>query len=941
MAKSLETDRGRELNPSEIKSRCVDKSVSEPTKTKVETLRNSNPASTKIGKAERSSVSLLIPWSVREGFTDDICGLPSEHHGCWRFRKSDLENKDRGIRPSVMKDHEPLIAWIVFESSIAGEDPIRVRVKEQRPSPTYKHHQALFGFTKKGLKAFAVQANSSDCPDYPNYMKFVGIVEGREVDIKNWLRDSDDETDELGLADCFGQNTFIPQLIESETFDLRGLKISLSDLIRSYLNHNQDCRFRRYDSARGVGITMCKVGMELSNTSFTGGSSQATENKPPDLLSASAVSFSYLDNATSTLIKLPQWCIDNNKCDVSDPSRDDYLASLHQDYFVPLRVRSFEDRPDRSPGIAVTNINFATSLSRYGRQSVLPTEVGKSFLNFSIGEIGAYLAHWLLLRIFASDDPDNTPFIDAFVKWRELLRSNDGSHTQHFLKLLNTRVAPILDRNIFTERIVEVWQRERFGIYTTAIPFVDALSFLGLSTGRCGARILPTLAFLRQFFDPNESFQKLPMYKELDWRQSVLLNGLTSSSTKENKIEALLGCLAHASGLRADESRTSTALTELKNHFRRSVFPIADVLANVPYCGNVPLHYYFVFPLWEDTISDESGQEWRGPVIFAHVVTQALQMIQENSLPSDREVVSLGEQLQNVLLPAGAAIAHGYYNEERKNTERLRLAQETAWKLARAWAHEVKNYTAPVIDDLNDADLQDSRRVSPEARDIINRSRRTILILNAASRAVQLSLSNKVGKDGTKASDIGALKKLNPDRAEEIVECVLQYLLNYRADVLKRDFTLKWTPSYSTQQMLAKLASLLGKKKSEAEEKILSDNRVIWIIALLREVVWNIRIEDAYVERPDEIGTVTMSYNFLRIENYLRLVLVQQQVQDGPWDKSKAAVVGIELANTLFGQGAEAGGFGFIGKGEIQNKNRGADLGVEITYTIPVDFALS
>jgi len=346
---------------------------------------------------------------------------------------------------------------------------------------------------------------------------------------------------------------------------------------------------------------------------------------------------------------------------------------------------------------------------------------------------------------------------------------------------------------------------------------------------------------------------------------------------------------------------------------------------------------YYVFPLWEDAIRDDTGAEWRGPVIFAHVFTRALL-----SFPDIKTIIETGEQLQSVLLPAGAAIAHDYYNKERKSVEGLRLAQETAWKLARAWAHEVKNYTAPVIDELDNPILSDKRIVTTEkARDTIARSRRTILILNAASTAVQLSLGGRVGKSGVKASERDALKRLPRESAEGIVEYALQYLLNYRADVLRAEFNLRWTPNYTTDQSLDQLAILLNKKERQDEKKILSDNRLIWVIALLREVVWNIRIDDPFTEPPDELGTVNMSYEFVREENFLKLIVSQRQIEEKGWGKSKADVTGIELANSVFGIKDKGAGFGMISKGEISNDDLGRNRGVEITYRVPIRFALA
>src|SRR5215216_1312860 len=876
-----------------------------------------------VSKAERPSIALLIPWSCREGFTNDVCGLPGDKYGCWRYRETALNHSvdDKGIKPRSFDEvHADLVAWIVFESPLDGS-AIEARVEATKPVFDGSHHQAVFGFTKAGLDAF----RKKESGDYPNYVQFLGSREGleKEVNIKNWLREKNDEEDLLGLSDCFGQFTFVPQKIRNEAFKLNDYW-TLSELIRSYLNHNHDCRFRREESVRGVGITMCKVGVELSKTPVLVASDETTEDEAEDLLSASQITFSYVDTESRTLKKLPQWSIGNQDVVVGG-----YLRTLSDDYFVPLHV----GRDQAEEGF----VNFASSLSRGGRRNVLPSEVGKSFLSFSMGEISAYLLHWLLLRIFAAS-AQSDQFIKSFDRWRQSLIDPNSPHASYFNTLLNEPVVVPVDRNIFKDAVRELNEAGRdFAVYEKPIAFGEALEFLGLSKANRSERIHATFKFLTRFFNPDtsdQSFKYLPMYRNLDWAES-LLTQLYDSSSEADKIEAAIACMANASGITTEENRKELATEELRKHSERCVFPIADVLANRPYWNELP--FYYIFPLWEETIRDDLSRPSRRPVIFAHVFTRALRSSSEVTLPSEKEILTIGEQLQSALLPAGAAIAHDFYNRERKRIERSDQERRTAWTQARAWAHEVKNYTSPIITDLGHPALSDVQNVSEDARVIIARARRAMLILNAASKAIQLAIS----KLANTAKTDEELEELPHEYAREIVEAVLQYLLNYRVETLGRSFLIKWEPHYDSAQAIERLSKILRAIRKtldsqDIERTILGDRVIIGVIALLREVIGNIRMDSPY-ESP---GVIDISYSFINGENdSLILDLVQHQVETIGGEEFPDDPPGVKMANELLGENCAK--FGSIKTIKTESIPRPNGKGIDVYYRVQIKFALS
>ena len=833
---------------------------------------------------------------------------------------------DKGIPPIPIEHVEdPLVAWLVFESSTIDGEMKPPQLLGFKPEFDRIHHQALFGFTREGLDAFR---NQSDAACYPNYAEYNGAVDGAQFYVKDWIVSTDEDSKSVGLAECFGQSTFTLQHIRSVELDI-DLKLSLSDVIRSFLNHSQHCRFRRLQSGRGIGITICKAGIELSKTFINLRDGSRRPNSNTDLLSNSVVSFSYVDPDLLAIKKLPEWTIGRFDTDIE---QNDGLKQLSKSYFVPLQARPFSERTDGGA------VNFASSLSRYGRQSVLPSETGTSFLRFSIGEIASYLLHWLLLRIFAHDCQENGVFINLFDDWRRSLENDDPGHLRLFARLLLAPVVPVLDENVFVETILSLSNRqERFGVYDSPVPFANLLKLVGLDSKMESAWTFGILDFLKKFFsstDLRRGFQDLPMYKNLGWQQSSLVLEIDDSSSNESRIEAVVACLSKASGLSTNEERTINAMAELKRHSERSVFPIADVLAGLPRHGK-PLTYYYIFPLWEETVEDLSGREWRGPVIFAHVFTIARGLRPAEQL-SDESALEIGEAFQNILLPAGASIAHEFYKRV--------LAQTSAWTHARAWAHEVKNYTSPIIDDLGGPTLEkDKKALSGIALQTLEGSRRGVLILNAVSKAVQLSLNNRVDPTDVKKGD--GLIPLSAGNGKEIVEMALQYLLNYRLQFLEtgtiKKYTIEWSPRLTTDEALTRLSQVLGVSdppNTITEKDVVTDARVIGVIALLREVVWNIRNE-APVKIGRALPVINLDYEFRAQHRALSLIIQQQQIETNDGSDKVESSPGIRFANVLFGP--KGAGFGRITEMQRERPVKRAERQYLVTRKTAVEFHMS
>jgi hypothetical protein len=877
----------------------------------------------------RKETSFLIPWSCRESFTNNVCGLPGSEEGCRRHRDS-IGNQNieyKGIPPwseAQAEDSEGHFeAWIVFQREADDSNlhrGIEVIAHQEKPAYSKHHHQVFFGISRNGI-----EARSEKNEFFPSYIEYRGIDKdaGESVNIKDWL--NEDGSRGPSLSDCFGSYTFEVKPIKIPELGIN-INLSLADLINAYLNNNQEnCVFRYKPSYRDLGITKCKVELKLSSVFFKG--------EKIDLLNDSAITFSYVDPSSLTIKRLEdqylgQLDVDpSDSDDYNDPNDHNKIKNLSEDCFQPLSISITANKRDSE------EVNFAYSLSKRGRQQVHPAEVGRSFLRFPIGEISTYLLHWFLLRIFAHESEINREFVRRFCLWRESDKEANSEHRLLFKELLDTPVILPLEPNIFKEKVVgEGIPCGDLGIYQTATLFSEVLTTLDLSPhhGRSyhGLWLEATVQFLSNYFNPSSSDQSLaslPMYRFVDWRKSSLLNGISERPfDAEAYLEAIVDSIAEGSGLRADAGKASE---ELIKHSRRCVFPIADVLSHISSNHVKPL--YYIFPLWDDRFGD-----WEGPVIFAHVFTSALHP-KENSRVEEEDISELGATLHNLLIPFGSAIAHTYYNEERKKIGDLDLAQKAAWTQASAWAHEVKNYTGPIIDYLDSRALKNEEIVtSPEARQIIRRSREALLILNAASKAMQLAILNRPGVGEVEERD--RLTKLSRENARQVVEWALQYLLNYHAETHRNDFILNWSPQYSNDEVIKNLAGVLkADDKRDVYKAVLTNHKIIWVIALLREVVGNIRINVPITTT----GEIKLSYVLQIDDDELHLTLVQQHIEVKGWSENKNISRGIVLANELFGE--RGAGYGSIRIEPPVNNELGGRRGVEIIYTVHVNFAVS
>lgn len=209
--------------------------------------------------------------------------------------------------------------------------------------------------------------------------------------------------------------------------------------------------------------------------------------------------------------------------------------------------------------------------------------------------------------------------------------------------------------------------------------------------------------------------------------------------------------------------------------------------------------------------------------------------------------------------------------------------RDAARRQAESWAHEVKNRTGPVIRFLSRASTLKGDHVADTTYAL-----HATLILNAASFAYQLALGRQ-----------DDLRRLSRSTAPEIVEAVLQYLLNYYSASSADQFQWsRWAVNECIDVLCKVLEVPSGRSIGERAKDALTKPQVVWTIALLRELVQNIRINSSPegAERRIDIDyRITFSGTDLVVE------LTQRQRElNIDWNTESAR--GVQLANNLFGK---------------------------------------
>ena len=583
--------------------------------------------------ALRSTLSLLAPWSCKAHFVDEVCGLAGEHRGCTRAESGTGSSQGEVGFPGVraVGPSKDVLDWLVFWVKAEGQASqaeaawdVVYEATGGDPSAFLRRystcHLAIFGFAKGGL----VPGNSP-VPVFASYWQANG-GSSTHLPVRGWLGT---EGQANGLADCMGRQTFIPREVSIPLWS-EPLRVSLAELAVAYLDHSCSAYRQRAEDQGGkeIGITICKVEDQLGG----------------DTLGNAAITFSYLDWDTHEVLSSEG--IELGRLTAVVPEK---IRWARRDQLRPLQtVRRKED-------ISTNRVCYAECFGDAGWQHILATEVARTYLCFPIGEVVTYLLHWLLLRVFASENSVNREFARHWHQWREAYLRTDPASAALFGQVLGSKVTTFTDMGVYGDGVGEIereFRQHYFAIHDEPIEFERLLRQLDPK----GTATLAAESFLNDFFNPGpgRDFRHLPMHRELGWYRF--------GDRKDKPLrERVFGSISGSPSLVAAAADRGAARSALTAHVNRSVFPIAQVLSQGPMQSEAT--HYLIFPLAEDT----AGQ-WHRPILFAHLLLKS-----ETEYPDTTRI-------EAVLRPFGVVLTQFFYSRRQRDHDQRRqeLAKQKA-----------------------------------------------------------------------------------------------------------------------------------------------------------------------------------------------------------------------------------------------------------------------
>jgi hypothetical protein len=217
-----------------------------------------------------------------------------------------------------------------------------------------------------------------------------------------------------------------------------------------------------------------------------------------------------------------------------------------------------------------------------------------------------------------------------------------------------------------------------------------------------------------------------------------------------------------------------------------------------------------------------------------------------------------------------------------------------------AWAHDVKNWTGPIIENL--AVVLAELRTTSASNELITATKRAEFnarLLNIVSVGRQYAfqdLANRSGQSSNKSVFLQRFQNINRESVRFYIETAFQTLLALHRGTYLRMFTLEW-PSRLEDSVIFEQAEKLLKDKASGE--VFST-----IIAFLREVVHNIQI----LKSNKIVGYETINIIF-EIHNEKPNIVLRVSQRHIQKDKRETAMPdGLKKANNLYGwEGARLG----------------------------------
>jgi hypothetical protein len=790
---------------------------------------------------------MLVPFSSRETFSDDVCGLPGRDNGCFRWQSAAgrPEHQAESIRANSVSPAPRTprtLEYIVFRQTKDGlltaafyADHAAFRAGN---TDNVGCHVARFGFAPKTCSDWTVGAGLTPA--------FVEYRDDKWRSVLSWLG----RGGAAGLAQCFAPGIF--DLVDIAVGP-RTISVRMSDLVSAYIDTS--CKkYRQHRWGKQFGTFQCRF--EIDDRTAGGRAA----------LKPHWVSFSYLDPGSYELKQLDapllgQWAENSDMFEQAGK-----VQKL-------LKVQS-QRRPN--DGSQHSYVDFFTDALR---GQLLPDEISFGRLVFTLGEVAVYLLHWTVIRLLAS----NEEFRERVFRWKK--------GEIEFQQVLDVTIELSLEEDLFNPDGLVIrtlsWPRLLATTPWTEMSFEDLLEGFWFDSveGWDGTVVGAIREFLsEEFSTPNPSargVRRLPMYRDLDWRW---MEPESPDVGAWSTLEHVIRCTTPTGLMDKTEEYYEQLAKQL---VRRCVFPLASILSTWPRGAQT----LYIFP-----ISDAKVDEQTVPVVFAHVFSRSTAELASGTRnPAEQSPI---EALIPVIQAFGRMAAQEPYYETS-------MRQSVRSELAAAWAHEVKNQTSPLVDGCDDL-VNRLRSLAAEqpTLDLAERIETGLITLNAMSIAMHQAVG--IADPKTIKPDRAAKQLLLPAKhGTTIVETILQHLLKWKEIDERRRLRLICEPKLWTADELATAREQLLRDYWEREQRpldaefstaILKIRKTryahrLWdfgnalnVFGLMRETIGNIRpligdLETEY-ETPPEERTVLIKYKLEKSPSALTLKILQIQLAD-------------------------------------------------------------
>jgi hypothetical protein len=250
-----------------------------------------------------------------------------------------------------------------------------------------------------------------------------------------------------------------------------------------------------------------------------------------------------------------------------------------------------------------------------------------------------------------------------------------------------------------------------------------------------------------------------------------------------------------------------------------------------------------------------------------------------------------------------------------------------------AWAHDVKNWTGPIIRDLGSASVGlRELRLPEDSLSALRRAEFNSRLLNIVAIGRQYIFEDLAQRAERKSAHTIFLHGRDPADIRFIIESAVQLLLTLHSGTYRKEFTVNWCPQWGESEIFDRMELIL---EDGSKRRIYAA-----IVAFLREVVHNIKLDEN--KRVTGHDIISVRYEVGLSGNNIILSVHQEHIQT---ERRRGRMPpGLKKANMLYGP--DGARLGHIPENSIKLQNEEIEINqigeanqsVRIIYDLVVEF---